>query len=150
MATVNSQGTRVYYATASTAWVALAALASPGGSFTEITRIIKTDVDPAVFEDYDDAPLSATTPDPQIIVKPGMMSFSKDKVSAETVILRGFCDGSTLKRYVFLYLDGSADYVDGKLKATKGAAAQRGDYKAHISEDYQVMGSAVVSHAAHA
>lgn len=147
---VNSQGTRVYYATASTAWVALAASTAPGGSFTEVTRIVKVDADPAVFEDYDDAPLSATTPDPQIIVKPGKLMFSKDKISAETATLRGFCDGTTLKRWVILYLDGSADYVDGKLKAVKGASAQRGDYKAHVSEDYEVIGNATVTHAVHA
>src|SRR4051812_40229031 len=114
MATVNSQGTRVYYAASGTAWVALAAGAAPGGGFTEVTRIIKVDVDPMTVEEYDDAPLSATTPDPQVVLKPGTMMFSKDKVSAETATLRGFCDGSTLKVWVFLYADGSADYCTGK------------------------------------
>jgi hypothetical protein len=140
-------GTKVFYAADNAAWVALAAGSYPGAGYTEVTRIVSTEVTPQNMEEYDDAPLGATAPEMEIDIKPGAMSFTKDKVGSETATLRGFCDGSTLKLWAFVYRDGTADTCVGKLMPGT-VTAQRGDYKARVPEQYRIQCETSVTHRA--
>lgn len=139
-------GTKVYYAADNVTWVALAAGAYPTTGFTEVTRIVNTKVSVMETSEYDDAPLGATSPDPETEIKPGSMEFTKDKVALETATLRGFCDGSTTKTWCFVYKDGTADTVVGKIFPVDGASAQKGDYKAKIQESYKIQGVTIITH----
>lgn len=138
MATSNQQGTRIYYATAGTSWSALAAGANPSGSWTQVTRGVNVNVVPHESETFDPNPLESGTPSAQNTLKPGSATFGLDEQDAQSVALRTICDNQTKKMWAFLYLDGTADTSDGYLTCTK-VAAQKGDYKALVQEEYKVL-----------
>lgn len=133
-----NQGTRLYYATEETAWVDLAAGAAPGGSFTQITAVQSISFTPHNATEFDDSDLEDTEKEPLVTLEPGTLTFTR-KRDALSATLRGFCDGSTKKRFVVLYLDGSADYCDGLLVCNDGGAASRGDFNTKVMETYRVI-----------
>jgi hypothetical protein len=130
MAGTKAHGTRVYFAASGTAWVALAAAAYPTTGYTQITRLTDTDVTPHEVETNDNSCLNDTSPSPEVILKPGKGTFSKEKDS-QTHTLRGMCDGATKYVFAFVYSDGTADVGEGYLtcggvKASKGFANRVG------------------------
>lgn len=138
------QGTRLYYATAATAWVDLAAGAAPSGSFTQVTGGINIRVVPHEVEQYDDSDLEDTAEEPQVNQRPGNITFSINLHTTASVTLRGLCAAGTKKTWAVLYKDGTADTVDGRIICTSGAEAQKGDFKAKVTETYQILGDTVI------
>lgn len=139
------QGTRLYNATSGTAWVALAAGAAPSGSFTQITLVDNIRVVPHETNSFDNAPLEATVPAPEVELRPGTMDFTIEGGTSQSNTLRTLCDAGTKKVWAVLYLDGTADTVTGRLICTDGASPQRGDFNRRVLETYRVIGDTVVT-----
>lgn len=136
MAKVRKKGTRVFYADAATAWVALAAAANPSASFTQITDINDVDVVPFVPEKFDDSNLEDSTRDMVVDQAPGSATFTKD-VNAESVTLDGFAQAGTKKAIAILYADGTAWYCGScYLIPTSAGKAEKQDFKNAATESY--------------
>ena len=149
MSSVNSQGSRLFYAPTATAWVDLAAGATPANTFVQVLNLVDVDPKPNNIEEYDDSSLEDTAPVPAMTVKPGSISFTKKKNSQSKTLL-DFCDGTTKKVWAVLYLDGTAQTVTGRLKVSSGGRANAGDFKAKAQETYEVVGDTVLAQHDHA
>jgi len=136
MAGTKSQGTRLYFAAPGTSWVALTPGSYPTTGFTQITRGVDADSVPHVVEESDNSCLNDTSPSPEVILKPGSMTFTKERDS-QSVTLRGMCDGSTAYVFALVAVDGTADTCTGYLTCTSGMKASKG-FANRISESYKI------------
>lgn len=138
------QGTRLYEAPTGTAWTDLAAGAAPGSPWVQIASIVNVKVTPHEVDKFDKAALEDTAPQPDRELKPGNITFTKDQDATASVALRTRCDAGTKKKYAVVYLDGTADTVEGALSCTN-VEANKGDYRAKVPETYQIDGDTVVT-----
>ncbi len=149
MAGTKSQGSRIYYATAATSWTPLAAGAYPASPWVEVTRGVDADTKPHEVEKNDNSCLNDTSPSPEVILKPGTISFSREKDS-QSPTLRGFCDAQTAKAWAEVFVDGTAEYcASGILTCTSAGKAARG-FANRVIESYEVTAAAIIVNEAHA
>ncbi len=146
MSTVKQAGTRLFYASATTAWAALSGGAAPSG-WTEIANNISVDdVKPAAIQEFDDANLADTAPVPDQVVMPGEITFTKKKDN-NSVTLRGLCRdvSSTKHAFVVRYADGTVEYVSsGIMYCTSGGKGQKADYQNKVPESYKIVSDAAI------
>jgi len=148
MAGTKSQGSRVYYASTGTAWVALAAGAYPTTGYTEVTRGVGIDPKGDEVEKYDNSTLNDTSPLPAIELKPSGFTFTREKDSNSDAI-RALCDGSTSKLWAIVYVDGTAETCNGYLTCTNPGRASKG-FANRVEEVYEVIATDRWTHRAHA
>ncbi len=150
MAGTKSQGARIYYSNTGTAWVALTAGAYPTTGFTEVTRGTDIDPKPHEVEKNDNSCLNDLAPVPEVILKPGSWTFTREKDNTLSSTLRGFCDGTTLKQWHAVYVDGTAEQIaSGYLTCTNAGKATKG-FANRVSETYEIIPIAVSTLLTHA
>jgi hypothetical protein len=136
MAGVKSQGARLYYANTGTSWVALAAGSYPTTGYTEVARGISIDMKPTEKEQFDNSCLNDTAPVPELELKPGSLTFSREKDSSSNTLLALALAG-TEKLWAFVYVDGTAITAEGKITCT-GIKADKG-FANRVNESYEIM-----------
>lgn len=143
MTTVKSKGSRLaYHLTEGTAFTPIAPAAALPSGWVQVTNVKDVDYKLNEIEDYDDGDLEDPAPVMAQDVKPGSMSFSKKRNSAD-LTLQAMCDGTTLNAWVIVYADGSTAWIGyGRLKCTSGGKAENGDLKAKAMVTYEVVAKA--------
>lgn len=143
---MNAQGSRLYYAADATAWTALAPGAYPASPWVEVTRGTDIDVVPHETEEVDDSCLNDTAPDPNLVFKPGSVTFSREK-DANSGTLRALV--GVKKAWAAVHVDGTAEYVSsGYLVCTSAGKASKG-FANKVTESYKIVGRVQSSLQAH-
>lgn len=140
---VRAKGTRLFRAAANTAWVALAAGASPSVSFTEIPCPLNVRPKRYTTEQYDASCLNDAGEQPMNEKKPGEISFrTKQSDAAAFDTLKTTADAATEIRMVVLYKDGRALYGDGYLESTSDGEADN-NLTAEVQHEWFFRGTEV-------
>lgn len=148
MAGTKSQGSRVYYAPLSTAWVALAAGAYPAGAWVEVARGQSIDTKPHEVEKFDNSCLNDTSPSPAIELKPSGLSFTRER-DASSPTIRALADGTTKYEWAEVFVDGNAETCTGYLTCTSAGKADKG-FANRVIESYEVVATTQSTIRAHA
>lgn len=133
---VKSQGSRLFYADDDTAWSNLTAGSYPSSpTWTEVTRGQSAEVKGDEVEKYDDSALNDTAPLPAVELKPGGITFTRQK-DANSGTLRAAVGVS--KAWALVYVDGTAEVATGILICTNPGRASKG-FANKVEEAYEVM-----------
>ena len=135
MSGVKSQGTRAFYAPPDTSWTAVAAAAYPTTPWVEVTRGTSVEVKGDDVEKFDDSTLNDLAPLPDVELKPGGATFSREK-DANSAAIRALVGVS--KKFAFVYRDGTAEVGIGKLLCTSPGRASKG-FANKVEESYEIM-----------